>query len=637
MAFDPAFLDELRARTPIAAVVGRKTKLARSGRQFKGCCPFHGEKTPSFYVYDDHFHCFGCGAHGDAISFVMQAEGRSFLEAVEGLAGEAGLEVPKQAPADRGRAERARTLVEVLDAAQASFARRLRDGQGRDGLTYLRGRGLAEDTIAGHGLGWSGDGRGSLLAELKEQGFPAELVAEAGLMRLGEDGVPKGELFFNRVTFPIRDRRGSLVSFGGRILGDGQPKYLNGPETPLFVKRRTLYGLDRAASALRTVKPSADGLPASRELVVVEGYMDVIALHQAGFGGAVAPLGTALTTEQLEALWRAAPAPVLCFDGDAAGRRAAIRAAETALPLLDPERTLRFVRLPEGEDPDSLLRTRGVAAMAAELGRAAPLAEVLFELLSEGVRDPGPEQRASLHAKLTAAAATIGHKGLAAEYRRTLQQRFFETFARRGGAARPGGSARTGQLPTRAAAMTAARPVPEADGVRLERLRMLLAILLRHPDLLHDVEQAFCHLELPDELAQVRAALLDWAGTPCGTLDAFGRPAGEDVPASPPLDSASLIAHLHSAGLSAQVDVILGPSPLPVAAAAFENAMPADAEAAWWEFFGHINMPGLREQVMAAERRTAECLNEENQRQQILLKSALLAVQRGEQAGGEDV
>ncbi len=631
MAFDPAFLDELRARTPIAAVVGRKTKLARSGRQFKGCCPFHGERTPSFYVYDDHFHCFGCGAHGDAISFVMQSEGRSFLEAVEGLAGEAGLEVPKQAPADRGRAERARTLVDVLEAAQAGFVRRLQGGQGREGLAYLRGRALSDDTIAEQGLGWSGDGRGSLLAELKEQGFPVELVAEAGLMRLDEQGAPKGELFFNRVTFPIRDRRGSLVSFGGRILGDGQPKYLNGPETPLFVKRRTLYGLHRAATALRTARPGSEASPL-RELVVVEGYMDVIALHQAGFGGAVAPLGTALTTEQLESLWRVHPAPVLCFDGDGAGRRAAIRAAETALPLLDPERTLRFVRLPENEDPDSLLRSRGVSGMAAALRDPAPLADVLFQLLSEGVRDPGPEQRAALHARLTAAAATIGHKGLAAEYRRTLQQRFFETFARRGGGARPG---QAGQ-PPRITAMPAARPVPEADGVRLERMRMLLAILLHHPDLLHDVEQAFCHLELPAELAQVRAALLDWAGTPCGTIDAFGRAPGGEVPASPALDSAGLIAHLHSAGLSSQVDVILAPSPLPVAAAASETAMPADAEEAWWQFFGLVNAAGLRDQVAAAQRVLTERWDLAAQKQLILLRSALAAVERGEQAGDDD-
>ena len=634
MAFDPVFLDELRARTPIAAVVGRKTRLVRSGRQFKACCPFHGEKTPSFYVYDDHFHCFGCGVHGDAISFVMQAEGRSFLEAVEGLAGEAGLEVPRQAPADRGRAERAKTLTDVLDAAQRSYVRRLRAPEGRDGLAYLRSRGLTEATIADHGLGWSGDGRGSLTAELREQGFAPELIAEAGLMRVDEEGRPKGELFFNRVTFPIHDRRGLLISFGGRTLGDGQPKYLNGPETPLFAKRRTLFGLDRAALALRTVRPAAGTAPASRELVVVEGYMDVIALHQAGFGGAVAPLGTALTSEQLEALWRADAAPVLCFDGDAAGRRAAIRAAETALPLLDPERTLRFVRLPEGEDPDSLLRRHGAPAMVAQLKGSAPLETVLFELLSEGVKDPGPQQRAALHARLTAAAATIGHERLAKEFRSTLTTQFFETYSRRRG---PG---RGAPSPERPASHAARRAVPSEELAGAERLRILVAILLRHPDLLHDVEQAFCRLQLPPALSDIRAAMLEWSGTPCGSLDALGRPAadapagdaGDEPAASPLLDSAGLIAHLHSAGLSAQTDVILAPSPLPIAATISEHAMPAEVEEAWWQIFGLVNAGGLREQVAAAQRLLTERWDQAAQKQLILLKSALEAVERGEQA-----
>ena len=259
MAFDPAFLDELRARTPIAAVIGRRTRLARSGRNWKACCPFHGEKTPSFYVYDDHFHCFGCGAHGDVISFAMQSGGQSFLDTVNTLAAEAGLEVPRQSEAARGAAARARTLGEALEAAQRSYVRRLAAPEGREGLAYLRARGLTEATIAGFGLGWSGDGRGALVAELREQGIEASLMAEAGLMRLDEEGRPKGELFFNRVTFPIRDRRGALVSFGGRTLGDGQPKYLNGPETALFVKRRTLFGLDQAQKAIRTVPATGKG------------------------------------------------------------------------------------------------------------------------------------------------------------------------------------------------------------------------------------------------------------------------------------------------------------------------------------------------------------------------------------------
>ncbi len=641
MALDPAFLDELRARTPIAAVVGRKTRLVRSGRQFKACCPFHGEKTPSFYVYDDHFHCFGCGVHGDAISFVMQAEGRSFHEAVEALAAEAGLEVPRQAPADRGRAERARTLSEVLDAAQAFYAARLHRQEGIEALAYLRGRGLSDATIAAHGIGWSGDGRGGLVAALKEQGFAPELLAEAGLMRLDEAGRPKGELFFNRVTFPIRDRRGGLISFGGRLLGDGQPKYLNGPETALFVKRRTLFGLDRAQAALRAVRPAAGADPAGASgagtLLVVEGYMDVIALHQAGFGGAVAPLGTALTAEQLEALWRTAPAPVLCFDGDKAGRNAARKAAETALPLLDPERTLRFVRLPEGEDPDSLVRKRGARAMADEIAAAQPLAALLFGLLAEGVPPTaGPEQRAALAARLDAAAAAIGHRGLAGEYRNTLRARFREVFSPRRGPERPGsrpGSRAVGRGAERGlqAAPFAPRPLPGQESVRRERLRIMVAILLRHPDLLHDVEQAFCQLDLPEDLARVRAALLDYAGAGAGAgAD------GEDGPAAS-LDSAGLIAHLHTAGLSAQLDLIFAPSPLPVAAVAARDSMPAEAEAAWWQFFGFVNAQGLRAQVVSAERLLAERWDPAAQKQVILLRSALAAVERGEQAGDEDV
>jgi len=314
MALPATFLDELRVRIPLPAVVGRRVRLARSGRQWKGCCPFHGEKTPSFYVYEDgHYHCFGCGAHGDAIGFIMQAEGANFMEAVERLAAEAGLEVPKPSP-EAAEAERHRhDLGSVLQAAQDTYHRRLFLPEGRHALAYLRGRGLSDDTIRRFGLGWTGEGRGALTAELSRDGVTADQLVEAGLMRRDEETGRAFELFFNRVMFPIRDRRGRVISFGGRIMGDGQPKYVNGPETALFSKRRTLYALDLAREAVR----------GGASLVVVEGYMDVIALAQAGIGGAVAPLGTALTEEQLEELWRLASAPILCFDGDAAGARAA--------------------------------------------------------------------------------------------------------------------------------------------------------------------------------------------------------------------------------------------------------------------------------------------------------------------------
>ena len=563
MALDPAFLEELRARTPIAAVIGRRTRLVRSGRNWKACCPFHGEKTPSFYVYDDHYHCFGCGAHGDVITFVMQSEGRGFPEAVAELAAAAGMEVPRASPQQRENEQRARDLAEVLELVQADWVRRLHAPEGRSGLAYLRGRGLSDETIAGFGLGWSGDGRGALLEELRPKGVTPDLLARAGLMRVDEDGRPKGELFFNRVTFPIRDRRGALVSFGGRILGDGQPKYLNGPETELFSKRRVLFGMDRARGALRMARPR--GAPPV-ELLVVEGYMDVIALHQAGFPGAVAPLGTALTPEQMEELWRLAPAPILCFDGDGAGQRAAVKAAETALPLLSMDRTVRFCTLPEGEDPDSLLRTRGAGAVAALVEGARPLSAVLFDLLTQGVRDPGPEQRAALRRRLTDAAAMIADKSLASEYRSTLVDRFFETYRRRpGGGARRDGAARPSVVSVVSAPF-------DALAATEERMRILTAILLRHPGLLSEVEDAYCRLDLPPVLGRVRAGLMDAASD------------------GVPMDADALAAWMDEAGLADERAAVLSARPLPMALSAPDDLMAVDVAQEWWHFYALMNV-----------------------------------------------
>ena len=487
MALPASFLDELRTRTPLAAIVGRRMRLARSGRQWKGCCPFHGEKTPSFYVYEDgHYHCFGCGAHGDAIGFVMQSEGAGFMEAVERLAAEAGLEVPKPSPEAAATEQRRLDLAAVLEAAQASYHRRLFLPEGRLALDYLRGRGLSEQTIHRFGIGWSGEGRGAVAADLGRDGVTQDQLVDAGLMRRDDETGRAFDLFFNRVMFPIRDRRGRVISFGGRILGDGQPKYVNGPETALFAKRRTLYALDMAREAVRGGAP----------LVVVEGYMDVIGLAQAGIGGAVAPLGTALTEEQLEELWRLAPAPILCFDGDAAGSRAAARAAELALPLLAPDRTLRLARLPSGEDPDSLVRRQGTDAVRVVLSAAAPLGDALFDLLREAGGEATPEQRAAFRARLEAAARRIPDRALAGEYRRALLDRF---FAGRG-------SGRRAPI-----ARSPARPSPAADTVAVERCRILTAILLRHPMLLPDVEHAYVGLDLPHPLATLRTALQEWA------------------------------------------------------------------------------------------------------------------------------
>lgn len=582
VALPPAFLDELRARTPLSALVGRRVKLSKSGRNWKGCCPFHGEKSPSFYVYDDHFHCFGCGVHGDAISFVMQSAGATFPEAVEQLAGEAGLEVPKPSPRAVELERQRLDLHGVLDLAQASFVRRLHEGEGAPALDYLRRRGLSDAVIAGFGLGWSGDGRGALQAELGRAEVDAGRMLEAGLLREPEDG-PARELYWNRVTFPIRDRRGRLVSFGGRTLGDAKPKYINGPETPVFSKKRNLYGADLARTAMRAGQP----------LVVAEGYMDVIALHGAGFTGAVAPLGTALTAEQLEELWRMAPEPVLCFDGDAAGARAAARVAELCLPLLTPERTLRFATLPTGEDPDTLVRRGGHGAFAAVLRAARPLSEALFQIVREQGGADTPEQRAALRARLVAAAGRIPDRTLAGEYRSALLDRFFASRKVRGKAPAP--SARPARAPA------------GADATQAEQGRCLLAIVLRHPTLLHDTEEALQALALPSDMARLRDAV----------LHVFEHNTGHE-----PLDTTALLSQLRASGVVEEAKQALSPKPSPLPACMRADAMPAEAEEEWWHIFGLMHRSRLDDEVSAASRAFVARPDEAAQRRLVALIEA---------------
>jgi DNA primase len=585
MALPAAFLEELRARTPLAAIIGRRVKLVRAGRNWKGCCPFHSEKTPSFVVYDDGYHCYGCGAHGDAIGFVMHSQGASFMEAVEQLAAECGLEVPKPTP-EAAEAERRRLdLHGVLQAALEAFQRRLFLPEGARALAYLRGRGLSEATIRRFGLGWSGEGRGTLIADLGRQGIDTALLTEAGLMTEADAERPAREFFFSRVMFPIRDRAGRPIGFGGRILGEGQPKYLNGPETALFAKRRTLYGLDVAREGARQ----------GAVVVAVEGYMDVLALHQAGFTGAVAPLGTALTEEQLGTLWRLSPMPVLCFDGDAAGARAAARAALLALPLLTPERSLRLASLPAGEDPDTLIARQGPAAFQAVLDTARPLAEALFDLLREPAGEVTPEQRAALRARLEEAAGRIRHRGLAAEYRRTLLERFFA-----GRRAAP----RRAALPP--------RPADPAAGATAAARSLLVGILLRHPMLLADVEEAFGRLELPPPLAQLRREMLAWSMQ------------------APVLDSAGLMSHLTSAGLAAEAARALAESAMGLPACAAPDASPAEAEAGWWHFFGLMHRDRLEDELRAASRDFATRADHAAQRRLEALATAREALRRGE-------
>ncbi len=585
MALPPGFLDELRARTPLAAFVGRTVRLSRSGRNSRGCCPFHGEKTPSFYVYDDHFHCFGCGAHGDAISFVMQSQGATFPDAVAVLAAEAGLEIPKPSDA-QARSERRRLDQHgVLDAAQLAFRRRLSEPGGAAARDYLARRGISPTTVEAWGLGWSGPGRGDLAQDLAREDISPTLMAEAGLMRFDESGAAAGELFFNRLTFPIRDARGRTIAFGGRVLGDGQPKYLNGPETELFSKRRTLFGLDLAGRAAR----------AGGAVVVVEGYMDVIALHQAGIAAAVAPLGTALTEEQLGLLWRLSPMPVLCFDGDAAGGRAAARSAELALPLLAADRSLRIARLPDGEDPDSLAR-RDPGRLRAILDAAAPLARMLYDLIREQTGEATPEARAMLRKRLEDAAARIGDRTLAREFRAEMLGEFFA-------ARRPGRGGPTPRL-----LRTPARAAPDRARAASARWDILLGLIAVHPRLLHDVHEALSLLHPPPPQTALHAAIL----------------------ALPPLDTGGAMNHFGSLGLAEAAARAMRSVAKLLPTCASEDTSPAEVEATWWHFFGLMDPTRLDDEIARARLALEARTETATFRRLTALVAAREAMRRGE-------
>ena len=420
MSLSPQWLDELRARTSLSGVIGRTTRLTKAGREFKACCPFHNEKSPSFTVNDDKgfYHCFGCGAHGDAIRWMTDQRGLMFMDAVKELAGEAGLELPAMDPRAAEIAEKRQGLDEVMVAAQAWFVERLRSDEGAAARKYLAGRGFAAAVVERFGFGFAPEGRQAMKAALKA--FPEEMLIEGGLRIVVEEKEPY-DRFRGRLMLPIRNPRGGIIGFGGRILDAAKtdaPKYLNSPDTSIFDKGRTLYNLDKAAPLARK----------SGRLVVVEGYMDVVALANAGIEEAVAPLGTALTEAQLELAWRVCETPVLCFDGDAAGQRAAMRAMIRALPLLSPKQRLKISRLPSKLDPDDLIKLHGVEAMLDVIEKAEPLAEALWQAELSARPLSTPEDKAALRNRLIEHVEKISDREVARFYRRELLDRYYAYF-----------------------------------------------------------------------------------------------------------------------------------------------------------------------------------------------------------------
>jgi DNA primase len=523
LSLSPQFLDEIRARTSLSALVGKTVKLQKAGREWKACCPFHKEKSPSFTLSDEKgfYHCFGCSAHGDAISWLTEARGLPFMDAVKELADAAGMEVPAADPKAQERAERAVGLYDVMEGAQAWFVEQLGSIEGGEARAYLLQRGMREATIRKFGFGFAPDSRGRLKAALSR--FGNEKLVESGLLIAPEGGEREPyDRFRGRLMIPIRDQRGRVIAFGGRILGSGEPKYLNSPETPLFDKGRTLYNIDKAGPASRD----------SRRLIVVEGYMDVIALDQAGIGEAVAPLGTALTEGQLERMWRLVPSPLLCFDGDSAGQKAAVRAALRALPQAGPGRSLGFVTLPAGQDPDDLVRSEGRGALEKLLEKPEPLVDRLWG--HEAVAEPlnTPEQRAGLKRRLLDHVSSISDPDVRDQYKSELLSRF--SALTRPPAPPPWQSRppqRTGLRGNPRGFQRGNRfqqlPQPTSDSARavgkgslsVETARSVLAGLLLHPELVAEHAESVAALDLHDhEAARLRDCLLE-AAMSHGELD----------------------------------------------------------------------------------------------------------------------
>jgi DNA primase len=412
----PQWLDELRARVTLSSVVMRTTKLTKAGREWKACCPFHSEKTPSFTVSDEKgfYHCFGCGAHGDVIRWMTDQRGLSFMDAVKELAAEAGLEVPATDPRAAQRAEQQAGLHEVMQAAQEWFRASLDTPAAAKARDYLASRKFDAHTMERFGFGYAPNARNGIVQALKQ--FDRAMLVEAGLLIAVDDKEPY-DRFRDRLTIPIHDPRGRVIGFAARILDAEKkdaPKYINSPDTPLFDKGRTLFNLHRAGPASRK----------SGRMVVVEGQMDAVAMAAAGFEDAVAPMGTALTETQLGLLWRMVDAPILCFDGDAAGQRAAMRAIGRALPLLSPSKTLSIVGLPPGLDPDDLIKSQGAKAMEALLAEPASLIDTLWRFEREAAPLRTPEDKAGLKARLIEHCEAIQHPDIKSLYRRELLEKF---------------------------------------------------------------------------------------------------------------------------------------------------------------------------------------------------------------------
>lgn len=529
MRFDTSFLDNLRDRVPISEVIGkrvawdkRKTNAARG--DWWACCPFHGEKTPSFHCEDrkGRYHCFGCGVTGDHFRFLTELDGLSFPEAVEQIADFAGVSVPAPDPQAAQRQKERASLSDVMELATGFYQQQLQTSDGAKARAYLRDRGLSGKTIETFRLGFAPDGRNVLKEFLASKGVEKQQIEACGLVVHGPNIAVSYDRFRDRIMFPILSSREKVIAFGGRAMSADSPaKYLNSNETELFHKGQVLYNFSRARRA------AGQGSDGAATVIAVEGYMDVIGLYQAGVENAVAPLGTALTENQLELLWRMTPEPVLCFDGDDAGMRAADRTADIALSGLKPGKSVRFALLPQGKDPDDLVREEGRKAFDTVVAKARPLADMLWmRETSAGVFDT-PEKRAALEANFHRITSAISDESVRRHYVQDMRDRlngYFESSSTRS-AARSGGDrygrdgARRGHRPGEARAgrryamshqLARSALVRGASSLPVLRESALALTLVNHPEFLISEFDEVAAIEFDHpQLVNVLACLLD--------------------------------------------------------------------------------------------------------------------------------
>jgi DNA primase len=527
MRYPQSFIEELKARLPVSEVVGSRVSLKRAGREWKGLSPFNKEKTASFFVNDQKqaWFDFSSGKNGSIFDFLMLVEGLTFPEAVERLAVQAGMPLPKITREAEEQETRRKSLHDVVELAAKFFETTLASRAGAKARGYLADRGLEAATQLQFRIGYAPSERYALKEHLGGQGVSVDMMNEAGLLVHGDDIPVPYDRFRDRVMFPITDLRGQVVAFGGRALEKDVPaKYLNSPETPLFHKGGLLYN---GAAARKAVHDGA-------QLIVVEGYVDVIAMVSAGFAGAVAPLGTALTEDQLALLWKMSDEPVLCFDGDNAGRRAAYRGVEMALPRLAPGKSLRFALLPEGQDPDDLVRSGGRSAMTEVLNGARPLAEMLWTRETETALFDTPERRAGLEARLNQVTSAIANESVKKYYRQDLEARLRQLFRPQGAVPERntrnqqpyqdrGGRGGNGRgkfqrtpmrenLATLSPRMSASSIVRGARSALPPREALILFALINHPWLLENHAEELVELEFhhPDA-DRLRRAILEAA------------------------------------------------------------------------------------------------------------------------------